>query len=174
MVNAGLLYKNRKGKINLELFKIHIYVTHGFCRYKLLHFRNITVNKLFFKRSREFLAIAIPQEDGSYLIKLTQDQYARIDAQSIDKVEQYLWHALFSPHRKVFTAINGQVGKMHRYLTNPPADMTVHHINCNTLDNRLSNLLVCSMGENNRYKTKRTKKKWYFSPWPVDLDIEDL
>ena len=45
---------------------------------------------------------------------------------------------------------------LHRIIMNPPADMQIDHKNKNTLDNRRSNLRICTHAENqwNRGKTK--------------------
>lgn len=39
---------------------------------------------------------------------------------------------------------------LHRYILNPPKNMTIDHINRNHLDNRKENLKICSQFENNQ------------------------
>ncbi len=56
------------------------------------------------------------------------------------------------------TSINGKCVRMSRMITNCPKDLVVHHENHNTLDNRRSNLKVCSRYENGQYKMLKTKK----------------
>lgn len=38
--------------------------------------------------------------------------------------------------------------RLHRWLTNPPIDKVVDHINRNTLDNRMCNLRIATVAEN--------------------------
>lgn len=45
--------------------------------------------------------------------------------------------------------------RLHRYLMNCPKDLVVDHINHNTLDNRKSNLRICSQSENMINTNKR-------------------
>lgn len=48
---------------------------------------------------------------------------------------------------------------LHRYLLNPDRNMTVDHINRNTLDNRRCNLRVCTQFENNQNQKANTSGK---------------
>ena len=54
---------------------------------------------------------------------------------------------------------------LHRYLLNPPRNLTVDHINRNPLDNRRCNLRICSQFENNQNQKANTSGKvgvsWY-------------
>lgn len=61
--------------------------------------------------------------------------------------------------------------KLHRFITNCPLDKVVDHINHNTLDNRKSNLRICSRFENQQNLRscksghpgvyfKKTRGKW--------------
>lgn len=56
---------------------------------------------------------------------------------------------------------------LHRYIMNPGADMVVDHINHNSLDNRIENLRVCTMGENsqNRRLYKNSKSGYKGVKW---------
>lgn len=45
--------------------------------------------------------------------------------------------------------------KLHRYVVNAKKGDHVDHINCNTLDNRKSNLRICTLAENSRNISKK-------------------
>lgn len=77
--------------------------------------------------------------------------YAKVDAE-YSWVDKYLW----SKHHKGYAhaAINGEVVSMHRLITNRPVDKHVDHANHDTLDNRLSNLRICTRTENRRNSNK--------------------
>ena len=72
-----------------------------------------------------------------------------IDLEYVDIVKQYKWHLT---HGYVN---NNKVGRLHRFLMNPPEDMVVDHINRNPLDNRICNLRICTQHDNCLNKTAR-------------------
>ena len=55
------------------------------------------------------------------------------------------------------TYFDGQYLRMHRLLTDPGEGFVPDHINGNTLDNRLSNLRVCSPSENTQNRVKKSE-----------------
>ena len=72
-----------------------------------------------------------------------------IDADDFERVKKYSW--CISKTGYPVANINGKVIKLHRYLlklNNPK--IIVDHINRNTLDNRKSNLRICTALENSR------------------------
>lgn len=56
---------------------------------------------------------------------------------------------------------------LHRYIMRPGPDMIVDHINHNGLDNRVSNLRVCTIADNNKNKRLRegTTSKYKGVKW---------
>ena len=76
-----------------------------------------------------------------------------IDIEDIEKVKKYNWIAIRHPHVNNFyiysNVYRGSI-KLHRYLTNCPRGLVIDHINHDTLDNRKSNLRICTVAENNK------------------------
>ena len=80
-----------------------------------------------------------------------------IDLEDVDKVKNYIW-GISKPYSqrikcKIFYAAtqdkNISAKLLHRYLTNCPSGLVVDHIDGNTLNNRKSNLRICTRAENN-------------------------
>ena len=67
---------------------------------------------------------------------------ALIDLDDINKCKNIKWHI-----SKNYVC-NTQVGSLHRFITNCTDDMVVDHINHNKLDNRKSNLRICTIYQN--------------------------
>jgi hypothetical protein len=106
-------------------------------------------------------------------IELTQDQFALIDDEDFDRVNQFKWAAQKRPqkYKDVYIAVRSkQVGYingkqkfkrvfMHRYILDVKDDMQVDHINGNPLDNRKENLRLVNNRQNgqNRHHVKTSK-----------------
>ena len=75
---------------------------------------------------------------------------ALIDLDDIDKVKNCKWY--MSNGYVVHRIKNKQI-RLHRIIMNPNDDMVVDHINHNPLDNRKSNLRICTLQQNNMNKT---------------------
>ena len=95
-------------------------------------------------------------------IKLTQNQYTIVDDKDYEKAFKFKWcynngYAMRNESRK----IGKKTILLHRFLMNPPSNMSVDHINGNRLDNRRQNLRICSHRENlyNQSGNKSKKSK---------------
>ena len=86
-----------------------------------------------------------------------------IDIDDIEKISQYKWCIdswgyIVCPSKKL---------RLHRFITNTHLPLVVDHINRNTLDNRKSNLRICSQQDNMFNKDfsncgiRKRGKKWY-------------
>jgi hypothetical protein len=86
-------------------------------------------------------------------IKLTQNEYAIVDDEDFEKLNQYKWHCHVK--RKNKYAIRSickdgivTVVRMHRYLMQVSVNKQIDHINGNGLDNRKENLRICTNLQN--------------------------
>jgi hypothetical protein len=78
-------------------------------------------------------------------IQLTQGKVARIDAEDWDRVYRHsLWR-----YNEGYAVSQGM--KMHRVIMDAPDGLDVDHINHDTLDNRKSNLRLCTRADGTRY-----------------------
>lgn len=89
------------------------------------------------------------------MVELTQNRTAIFDAEFLPMIETMKWGAMKGKYTSYATARSrlddGTVKTifMHRLLANPPEDMVVDHINGDGLDNRMSNLRVVTVAQNN-------------------------
>jgi hypothetical protein len=95
-------------------------------------------------------------------IQLTRGQIALVDDSDFEELSKYKWCACkhkcgnFIP----FAWINKRNTSMHRHLMNNPKGMFVDHINHDTLDNRRSNLRICTKTQNDYNRRKDNKVKY--------------
>ena len=100
------------------------------------------------------------------------EMFCLIDIEDIDKLKPYRWTAYKSPTTNTFyvqstgRATFNRV-KLHRFITDCPKGKEVDHINHNGLDNRKSNLRVCSRLENmhNKLMYKNNKSGYRNINW---------
>ena len=117
-------------------------------------------------------------------IKLTQGQYAIVDNNDFDYLNQYKWHAAFDKRSGKYYCIRSQYNKitkkddtirMHRLIMNCPKGLQIDHINHNRLDNRKNNLRIVNNSQNqmnrkiNKNKTSKYKGVYLFckNKWRV-------
>lgn len=98
-------------------------------------------------------------------IPLTLGLWAKVDDDDFAFLSQYKWQARRSKNGRTVYAShayvkNGKVKntQMSRMIMNPPKDKLVDHINHDGIDNRRSNLRICTDTENNRNMSKSQRK----------------
>ncbi|WP_293000061.1 HNH endonuclease [Nevskia sp.] len=102
-------------------------------------------------------------------IPLTKGFFALVDRQDEALVAAYKWHVVEMPkHRYAATTVSGRRVQLHRMLLDAPKGAVVDHINNNGLDNRRSNIRVCSASQNawNSVFPRAGKYKGVYSPKP--------
>lgn len=94
--------------------------------------------------------------DGNLLtITTAKGQNIYADAEDLEKLSRYSW--CISAKGYAVASINNHVKKMHQYLIDIPDGMVVDHINRNKLDNRRTNLRICTAKENGRNISSKNK-----------------
>ena len=104
-------------------------------------------------------------EDGTYaIVELTQGQVTLVDIEDLPIIAEYQWSASWNPDRKSYYAtanIRLPSGKktsirLNRLVMNAKHPFVVDHINTITLDNRKSNLRICTKSENGMNRGKQS------------------
>lgn len=86
-------------------------------------------------------------------IPLTQGKSALVDDQDYEELSKYKWFAQRNGYTFYGVRTQRVVGEthtvaMHREILSTPKDMQTDHINGNGLDNRRSNLRICTRSQN--------------------------
>ncbi len=99
-----------------------------------------------------------PADPSVRHIALTKGRFAIVDATDYATLSQFRWHATECRGRcYAATVIDGKSVAMHRMLMSPPRGMVVDHIDGNGLNNRRSNLRLCTPTQNRRNTRPRRK-----------------
>lgn len=103
---------------------------------------------------------------GVVLIPLTRGHSAIIDKEDANIISCRKWFAApgrntFYAHRSGWNGIRPFTIRMHRLILGAPDGVFVDHINGDGLDNRRSNLRLCSHGQNIRNQSVRAHSSKY-------------
>ena len=108
----------------------------------------------------------------------TDGAYALVDDEDYDRVMEHNW--CLDKQGYAHTYIYKKRVKMHRFILNAPANSVVDHVFHNPLDNRKSQMRLCSQKENSRNSrsTKGTSKYkgvyWYSKSkkWKAGIGVD--
>jgi hypothetical protein len=109
-------------------------------------------------------------------IRLTKGQVILVDDDVYDSISQWNWY-VFRNGKKTYAArderglFKKKIVLMHRIITNAPVGMVVDHINGDGLDNRKSNLRVCTVSQNLRNRGATSRNKTGYKGVSIDADI---
>ncbi len=82
-------------------------------------------------------------------IPLTKGLFAMVDAADYERVSQHTWTALcVGKNVYAYRKDRAKTIRLHQFLMNPPKGMVVDHIDGNGLNDRRSNLRVCTKQQN--------------------------
>jgi hypothetical protein len=104
--------------------------------------------------------IAEIERSGCKVIRMTRGMSAIVDGADYDRLKQYRWYPVKSG--RVWYAlgrIGGKVVRMHREILRAPRRLVCDHIDHDGLNNRRSNLRLCTRAQNNRNQRPRRGKK---------------
>ncbi|WP_064199119.1 HNH endonuclease [Brevibacillus brevis] len=85
-------------------------------------------------------------EESVCKIVISNDLVGEVDIEDYEKVKPHTWQ--ISRNGYVYTKLEGKIKYLHRYLLKVNGDEIVDHINMNKLDNKKSNLRLCSIMQN--------------------------
>lgn len=95
-------------------------------------------------------------QDEIKLILLTQGKFAIVDVEDYDWLSQYRWCACKSGNTFYAARSKGHILiRMHREIMCAPKGLCCDHKNHNGLDNRKSNLRLCTIAQNTHNQRPR-------------------
>jgi hypothetical protein len=92
-------------------------------------------------------------------ISLPKGRVALVDDEDYERVAHRKWQTVPAPNGRRYTLsiLHGDAISMHRLITGAARDQVVDHVNGDGLDNRRSNLRVCTQSQNLRNSGARGK-----------------
>ena len=120
-------------------------------------------------------------------IKLTKGKFALVDDEDFEYLNQWKWTCVGRGYaQRKYSIKGGRKGinmYMHRDIVSIPKDKFIDHINGNGLDNRKSNLRICTLSQNNANRKKSINGtsmykgvSWYspYGKWCARICKNDL
>src|SRR3990167_5242115 len=98
-------------------------------------------------------------------IKITQNKFALVDDEDYGMLSKFKWHYSngYAIHHHYIKTVKGRpITKkvlMHSLIMNTPKGMDTDHIDGNRLDNRRSNLRICTRRENGQNRKEHRNGK---------------
>jgi len=107
-------------------------------------------------KPREFF---LKKSNDKTKIKLTKGKYALIDKEDYEELSKFNW-CYGRGYANRTDKTTGERMLMHRVIMDCPPDKFIDHINGNRLDNRKSNLRICTHSENTKNRKPNKGKKY--------------
>lgn len=136
------------------------------------------------KFKKKYNEIIIEKDFAKIIINSTKHGLFEplIDVDDAIRVKEIRWYVSYDKSLDSFY-VKSKYVQLHRFIMNCPKDLTVDHINHNTLDNRKSNLRICTQKQNNEnrngcFSSNKTSKIrnvcWHKQrqKWQVSLGIK--
>lgn len=117
-----------------------------------------------FRRTRRNFTARPECPAGCVLIELTMGMFSVVDADDHERVSSWRWSAVRSNRGGWYAkrrGADGRMVKLHREICAAPDGVEVDHVNGDTLDNRKSNLRLCSREQNQRNASSSRNKSGY-------------
>ena len=104
----------------------------------------------------------IDVRDGYAMIDVSTNThpeiYAIVDIDDLEMVSRHAWAAtLRKKALYVRGIVNGSDVMLHRFIMQPPSHMEIDHIDGNPLNNRRSNLRICTAAQNTIFGADRRR-----------------
>jgi hypothetical protein len=117
-------------------------------------------------------------------LTLTNGKQAAVDDEDYQEVIKHNWYCRkIGKAEYAATSINGKFHYLHRFIIKPQAHEIIDHKNRDGLDNRRSNLRICSRSENNANSigkggSKTSKYKGVYKhakgKWQAELRVKGV